>query len=225
MKKPAFALVFDWDDVVFRTAAFKENLAVQLAKKGISKKVVLETVSIAKDGHGYNPAIHARMIVARSGGRAPAITKLIWSNCRLLEKRLLYPDAARAIRSAHRAKTPLYVLSAGRKQFQSIKIEGSGLAGFFLKIDIVDITDLDAAAATKAKILESIARRHGKAVFLDDRHKTIAGIQAARRLKGKVLPLLVWRQKGRPPHGLQAMRRLNWQEIRKLGERFAAGER
>lgn len=213
MKRPGFAVVLDWDDVVFKTALFKESLAAQLAKKGVSKEAVLGTVGIAKDGHGYNPAIHARMIVARSGGNAPAITKLIWSNCRLLAKKLLYPDAVRAIRAAYRAKAPLYVLSAGRREFQKTRIYGSGLAHLFKAVHIVDVTGMDAAAATKVKVLERIAKRHDRVLFLDDRHKTVAAVQEAPGLKGKVVALLVWRQKERPPKGFRVVRGVTWQEM------------
>lgn len=224
------AIVFDWDEVVFNTPEFKASLAAALAKRGISRKVVLETVGIAKDARGYNPAVHAQMIAKRAGrghsasGSASAMQRDIWYACRLLAKKLLFPDAVRTIRAAHRAKVPLYVLSAGRRRFQQAKIDGSGLKPLFKEIRIVDVTDLDAAAETKIKVLESFARRHGRLLFLDDRPKNIAAVRAAPNLQGKVLPVLVWRQKRKPPRGMQTMRRLAWPEIKSFSKKLLDSE-
>src|SRR6185369_10308089 len=118
MKPSVAGIVFDWDEVVFDTASFKERLSEALAAKGIPREAVRETVGIAKDAHGYNPAVHALMIAARSGSSVPAITREIWAACRLLAEALLFPDAVKLIREARRRNIPLYVLSAGQRRFQ-----------------------------------------------------------------------------------------------------------
>src|SRR5687768_4579379 len=105
MKPSKVAMVFDWDDVVFNTAAFKKSMAGALSKRGIPRSVVLETVGIAKDGRGYNPRIHARMIKEKSGqGHAREMEHMIWEACRALSKKLLFPDAVRLIRRGHEEK-------------------------------------------------------------------------------------------------------------------------
>lgn len=221
MNSGKLAIVFDWDDVVFNTAAFKVGMANALARRGVSRDLVLETVGIAKDKRGYNPLVHARMIAGKKSGSnaredVSRMEKLIWRTCRLLSKKLLFPDAVRTIRSARKERIPLHVLSAGWRRFQETKIFGSGLRRLFGDIRIVDVTDLDAAATTKIKVLEGFARRHESIIFLDDRPKNISAVAKAPSLKGKVLPILVWRKAEKPPRGLAVVRRLNWREIRKI---------
>lgn len=209
-------MVFDWDDVVFNTAAFKESMANALEEQGVPRRIVMKTFAIAKDAHGYDPAIHAGMIIEEVGGSRTKITRMIWADCRSLAEKLLFPDAVKSILDIHKAGIPLYVLSAGRRQFQKARIFGSGLTHAFQDIHIVDVTSPDAAVATKAKILARLTKKHENLIFLDDRHKTIRGIQKTKELKNKVLPILVWRNKKKPPRGLVAVTRLSWQEIRKI---------
>lgn len=210
------AIVFDWDDVVFNTAAFKESLAAVLSKRGMPRKDVLGTVGIAKDAHGYNPAIHARMIVDRVGGNERGISRLIWSECRSSADKLIFPDALQTLRDIHRNKVPMRVLSAGRKRFQRTRIYGSKLAHFFRGIHIVDVTSPDAAVSTKINVLARLTKSYEHIVFLDDRPKTIAGIYKDKDLQGKVLPILVWRKKGSPPGGLPVVRRLSWPGLKRI---------
>lgn len=219
MKKDELAIVFDWDDLVLNTEVIKNKIADTLVARGLSRELILQTVAIAKDAKGYHPLIHGRMIVDRVGriaGSAEDIARIIRAHHATGMKKLLFPDAVRTIRAAHKAGVPLYVLSAGHPIVQNPKIRGSGLAHHFRKIYIVSVTDVDSAGATKAKVLSDIARRHGQALFLDDKPKTIEAIRQTKKLKGKILPILVWRKKEKPPEGPLVMRRLSWAELKKI---------
>jgi hypothetical protein len=219
MKPKKLAIVFDWDDLVLNTQVIKNRIGDSLAKRGAPRELVLRTAAIAKDAKGYHPLIHGRMIVDEIGnvaGSAEDIANIILGHHATGAKKLLFPDAVRTIRAAYKAGIPLYVLSAGHPITQDLKINGSGLAHHFQKIHLVKITGMDSAGATKAKVLSGIVRRHGKAIFLDDRPKTIEEVRHTKNLKGRVLPILVWRKKEKPVKGPLVMSRLSWTSLKKI---------
>jgi FMN phosphatase YigB (HAD superfamily) len=219
MKAKRVAIVFDWDDLVLDTAVIKNRIADSLAAKGVSRELVLKTAAIAKDAKGYHPKIHGRMIIKEAGkvpGGVEGIARLVLKHHASGAKKLLFPDAVQTIRAAHKDGAPLYVLSAGHPITQNLKIGRSGLKRYFRKTHLVSVTGFDSAGATKAKVLLGIAKQHGKAIFLDDRPKTIEEIKRTKALKDRVLPILVWRKKEKPPEGLLTMRRLSWKQLQKI---------
>lgn len=219
MKQKRLAIVFDWDDLILNTEVVKNRIGDSLAKRGAPRELVLQTAAIAKDAKGYHPLIHGRMIVDQIGdvaGSAKDIAQIILGHHAAGAKKLLFADAVRTVQAAHKAGVPLYVLSAGHPITQNLKINGSGLSHLFQKIHLVKITGMDSAGSTKAKVLSGIVRRHGKAIFLDDRPKTIEEVRRAKDLDGKVLPILVWRKKEKPIKGPVVMNRLSWSSLKKI---------
>ncbi|OGY97749.1 MAG: hypothetical protein A2855_01725 [Candidatus Liptonbacteria bacterium RIFCSPHIGHO2_01_FULL_57_28] len=215
MKPGQFLIVFDWDGVVFDTMPIRKIRNKLLKKLGYSDDHIFKTSRKAVESRGgYNFYSHARLLMRSKPKDSRALANAIHEAVEKHPSTFVFPDARRTISILKRSKRHFDILTAGHAEFQEYKIMRSGLRSMFRSIHVVQSGPR--VPHYKFGILKKLARSHKQVIFLDDRADTIRTIRRSFELRGKVLPVLVWRGKEQPPRGLPMLRRLSWKGIREI---------
>lgn len=215
MKTEKLLIVFDWDGVVFDSMPMRKIRAKVLKKLGYSEDRIKETSQkVVQTKSGYSFHDHAKLITKGNPHDPEEVAKMIYAAVDKHPSTFVFPDARQTISELKRAKIHFDILTAGHVEFQEYKIIRSGLHSLFRKVHIVQSGSR--VPQVKLAVLKKLAREYGQVLFLDDRADTIETVAKARVAKGKVLPVLVWRKKEKPPKGMAVVRRLNWKEIQKI---------
>lgn len=158
-------LLFDWDDVLFNTAEFKNEFTDGLEEAGISPIIVFETYQAAKQlegGYSFNG--HASLLIASF----PELTEKIRAVFDRAMSRVpgfMFTDAKQLVITAGLKGAALGVLTAGNEQFQAEKIKRSGIEHQF---NFIQIVPADKAGEAKAKIIAEKAGEYERIVFFED---------------------------------------------------------
>lgn len=209
------AVVFDWDGVIFDTAAMTKIRDRVIKKLGYSIHHIKSTSREAVESkEGYNYHLHAKLLIRDGSSDPAAIVKMVYDEIEKHPGTFIFPDARRIVSSLKRAGQNLDILTSGHKEFQEYKLLRSGLHSMFRNIHIVQSGPK--VPQYKLGMLKKLVRAHGHIIFLDDRADTIETIWHSAALRGKVLPILVWRKKEGPPANLPMVQSLSWKGIQKI---------
>src|ERR1044072_4493944 len=103
MSTPAFAIVFDWDDVIFNTRLLKQLRDRRLSKAGHLEELVRNTArAAASHRDGYTPELHAKLLARHVTAKAATLADLIYSAFGSRPERLVLPDARRMLNTLPR---------------------------------------------------------------------------------------------------------------------------
>jgi len=169
-------IFIDFDDVLFNTKVFKNDIQNVFERNGISEKVFnryYKDDSVKKGDEKirkYDPKEQIKRI-KKAGFETKKIEKEI---VRLLgnTRKYLFADGIDFLKKLK--KEELYIVSFGDKKFQGEKINNSGIVKYFRKILIVDVSK----AVGIRKILSKKNIEPGEAlIFLDDRVKFLKDIK------------------------------------------------
>lgn len=207
--------VFDWDGVIFDTAHIKKIRLRVLKKLGYPEDHIATSVREAVESRaGYSFYEHSKILVRGYSHDPKKVSQAIHDAVDKHPGTFVFPDARRILGSLVKERHHFDILTAGHEEFQEYKIVRSGLRALFRNVHIV--RPGPRVPHNKLAILKNLASSHGRAVFLDDRADTIEMVAKTPSLKGKVLPILVWRKKEKSPKGLHMVPALSWREIRKI---------
>ena len=171
-------LVFDWDDVLFNTAEFKNDYTDSLEELQISPAVVFETYQTAKQLEGgYSFDGHASLLVTSYPEQAEKI-RAVFARSMSRVPGFVFTDAKQLVISAGLKGAALGVLTAGNEQFQAEKIKRSGLE---LQFNFIRIVPFTGAGEAKAKIIAEKAGEYERIVFFED---SVENLQEVARLLG-----------------------------------------
>jgi FMN phosphatase YigB (HAD superfamily) len=169
-------IFIDFDDVLFNTNSFVEDIEKIFAGHGVSEKVFKKYYREPKSEkeskiiRKYNPYEQIKRIKA-SGIRIGALDKSLKSFLKDTRK-YLFKDGKKFLNKLK--KEDLYVVSYGDRKFQMEKIKNSGIAKYFKKIVIADVSK----AVGIRKILKCRNIIPGEAlIFIDDRAKFLEDIK------------------------------------------------
>jgi len=190
-------IFIDFDDVLFNTKAFTEDIKKIFSKAGISEELFYETYrdrndnSKKMDGHflTYNPSLHFRKIK----DKLDINTKMLESDfCALTEntKKYIFSDVPAFLKAFE--KKDLFILSFGTNEFQEKKIKNSGISDYFSKIIIV--SHGLKSHAIKEIIEKKSIKKDEPVYFLDDRVKFLEEVKVK---FPDVITILVKRPEGR----------------------------
>lgn len=158
-------LLFDWDDVLFNTAEFKNDYTDSLEELQISPAVVFETYQTAKQLEGgYSFDGHAALLATAYPEQAEKI-RAVFARSMSRVPGFVFTDAKQFIISAGLKGSALGVLTAGNEVFQAEKIKRSGLENQF---NFISIVSADKAGVNKAKIIAEKAGEYERIVFFED---------------------------------------------------------
>lgn len=169
-------IFIDFDDVLFNTKDFKNDIVSIFKKNGVSEKIFKKYYKEfpAKKKKGevrkYNPREQIKKIKALgidTRGIEKDFSKLL-KNVR----KYIFNDGIRFLKKFK--KEEMYVVSYGDKKFQKEKIENSGIVKYFRRVIIAD----SSKAVGIKKILRHKNIEQGEAlIFLDDRVKFLKDIK------------------------------------------------
>lgn len=211
-------LVFDWDGVIFDTKLFGMVRNRVFKRFGYQDDRIRLTSQKAKESReGYNFHSHAKLLTRGAKHEHATIAKAIYDEIEKHPGTFVFADAKKILASLKKEKRHSDILTAGHKEFQEYKIIRSGLRHLFRNIHIAKTGPR--VPQYKFSILRKLAADHDRLIFLDDRADTIEAIKRSTALRGRVLPILVWRGKEKPPTGLLMVRSLSWKDIQKIAIR------
>lgn len=169
-------LFIDFDDALFDTKQFITDIKKIFFKNGISEKIFRKYYrdpEPKKEGsivRKYNPYKQIERIKMQ-GFNTRKIEKEFFNLLKNNEK-YIFKDGIAFLRELKGEE--LYVVSYGDKKFQREKIINSGIAEYFKKILIIDISK----AVAIRKILKNKTIKNGEAlIFIDDRAKFLEDIK------------------------------------------------
>jgi len=169
-------IFIDFDDVLFNTKSFVVDIKKIFEKNGVSEEIFKKYYrdSEVKKGEGivrkYNPYKQIERIKTQ-GFKTQKIEKEFR---KLLKdtRKYLFEDGMEFLKEFK--DEDLYVVSYGDKKFQEEKINNSGIAKYFKKIIIVDVSK----AVAIRKILKNKNIKNREAlIFIDDREKFLKDIK------------------------------------------------
>jgi FMN phosphatase YigB (HAD superfamily) len=184
-------IFIDFDDVLFDTKRFISDIKVVFAKNGISENVFRKYYKDTRiKGEGivrkYDP--YAQMKRMKAQGLEISKVENEFKNLVRNTRKYIFKDASSFLKKMK--KEELHIVSYGDKKFQKEKIINSGIAGYFKKIMIIEVS--------KAVAIKKILKRKnvgGEAlVFIDDREIFLKDIKKSypgmvtilmRRLEGR----------------------------------------
>ena len=211
-------IVFDWDGVIFDTELFRKVVARALKRSGYADDLVTETFDAAAHGApGYGALRHGRLLQREKLHSAEEIARIIYTAINKHRGNFVFADARRMLVQLKREKCSIDILTSGDREFQEFKIVRSKLRRIFRDIHVVEWGERVGEA--KVQVLDNLLKSHERLYFLDDRPQNVVAVHKASNLRGRVLPVLVWREKGKPPAGLLVLRRLSWRELQKIAIR------
>ncbi len=169
-------IFIDFDDVLFNTKKFKEDIIKIFGENGVSEKIFQKYYkgfpATSKKGElrKYNPREQIKKIKSL-GIKTDKIEK-DFSKLLKNAKKYIFKDGIRFLKKFE--KEEMYVVSYGDKKFQEEKIKSSGIEKYFRKILI--------ANTSKAVKIRMILRNknigQGEAIiFIDDRVKFLRDIK------------------------------------------------
>lgn len=161
-------IIIDFDGVLFNDRAFKRDYIQFFKQYGIPPDVYRESYQATKSANNglYRQRDHIRRL--KKAYTSPALSSLHEDAEKFASrsKKYVFPEARNFLSALKKRGAFLALLSWG-DAFQKTKIDKSGLADFFDKIQII-------SRAAKAKpILQLLRKRTEKAVFIDDRREVI----------------------------------------------------
>lgn len=169
-------IFIDFDDVLFNTKVFKDDIMDIFKRNGISEKIFSRYYKDGSEKKGdekvrkYNPREQIKRI-RMAGFETKKIEKEIIKLLKNTQK-YLFSDGIYFLKKFK--KEELYVVSFGDKKFQREKIKNSGIEKYFKKILIVDFSK----AVGIKNILRNKSIKQGEAlIFLDDRVKFLKDIK------------------------------------------------
>lgn len=169
-------IFIDFDDVLFNTKDFKNDIRRIFEKNGVSEKIFSkyykEFPTRKKKGEirKYNPREQIRKI-KKLGIKIGGIER-DFSNLLKKSKKYIFNDGIKFLNKFK--KEELYIVSYGDKKFQTEKIENSGIGNYFKKILIADTSK----AVGIRKALRNKNIEPGEAIiFIDDRVKFLRDIK------------------------------------------------
>jgi|GEM_PF-2474156 len=172
-------LIFDWDDVLFNTAEFKNDFTDGLEALDVSAAVVFETYQAAKQLEGgYSFDGHASLLIASYPEQAAKI-RAVFDRSLSRVPGFVFTDAKQLVIAAGLKGAALGVLSAGNEAFQAEKIRRSGLE---LQFNFTRIVPAEEAGRHKAKIIAELLPQYEKVVFFED---TLDNLSAAAAILGE----------------------------------------
>jgi FMN phosphatase YigB (HAD superfamily) len=158
-------LLFDWDDVIFNAAEFKNDFTDALEELDISGAVVFETYQTAKQLEGgYSFAGHAGLLATAYPEQADKI-RAVFDKSMSRVPGFVFPDAKQLIIAAGLKGTQLGILTAGNEQFQKEKIQRSGLEPQFNFIKYISSLE----PSHKADAIFDIVPQYDRVIFFEDR--------------------------------------------------------
>ncbi|MDO8601876.1 MAG: HAD family hydrolase [bacterium] len=158
-------LLFDWDDVLFNAADFKNDYTDSLEELNISPAVVFETYQEAKRlENGYDFDGHATLLVSAYPDQAEKI-RAVFARSMSRVPGFVFADAKHLVITAGLKGAALGIATAGNEQFQAEKIKRSGLE---LQFNFIKIIPADKAGENKAKIIAEKAGEYERIVFFED---------------------------------------------------------
>ncbi|HOW60822.1 MAG TPA: hypothetical protein P5548_03555 [Candidatus Moranbacteria bacterium] len=158
----------DFDDVLFNTKKFIEDIEVIFQKHGISKNIFYETYQsedkISKTNYGnmfsYSPSLQFKKIKKK----IKIDTKQLEKDFNVLvknTKKYIFKDVDKFLNKM--GKKDIFILSFGTNNFQKEKIKNSGIEKYFNKIIVV-------AYAEKSRAIGKIIGKSRESFyFIDDR--------------------------------------------------------
>lgn len=161
-------IVIDFDGVLFNDRTFKRDYIQLFKQYGISLDVYRESYQATKAANSglYRQRDHIRRL--KKTYASPTLSSLHEDAEKFASrsKKYVFPEA-RNFLSALKKKGAFLVLLSWGDAFQKTKIDKSGLADFFDKIQIIS------RAAKAQPILQLLRKRTEKKVFIDDRREVI----------------------------------------------------
>lgn len=197
-------LLFDWDDVLFNAADFKNDFTDALEELDISRVVVFETYEAAKrleGGHSF--AGHASLLSNAYPELADKI-RAIFEKTMSRVPGFVYSDAKQFVIAAGLKGAALGVLSAGNETFQREKIERSGLSAQF---NFITVVGYDKAAQLKAEAIVKLAEQYERIVFFEDNVDNLIAVEGMITESGRVFYVYINRDgkvRQLPPGTVQA---------------------
>lgn len=169
-------IFIDFDDVLFNTKFFKDDIKIIFEKNGFSeeifKKYYKEFPARRKKGEVRKYNLRERIKKIKALGIKTGGIEKDFSNLLKKSKKYVFEDGIKFLNKFR--KEELYVVSYGDKKFQLEKIENSGVGKYFKKIIIADTSK----AVGIRKALRNKNIEPGEAIiFLDDRVKFLKDIK------------------------------------------------
>ncbi len=172
-------LLFDWDDVLFNAAEYKNDFTDGLEELQISPAVVFETYQAAKQLEGgYSFDGHASLLIAAYPDQAEKI-RAVFARTMQRVPGFIFTDAKQLVISAGLKGAALGVLTAGNETFQNEKIKRSGLA---LQFNFISVIPAANAGEHKARIIAEKAGEYERIIFFED---SVENLHEVARLLGE----------------------------------------
>ncbi|MBT3817143.1 MAG: HAD family hydrolase [Candidatus Magasanikbacteria bacterium] len=131
--------IFDFDDTLFNTQAFKHARLQVLKKIGVSEELYKETyVKARNDADGdfvYSDKRHAQMCALHGIDEEKAYEALHSVTKRV--KDFLFEDAIDVLGQVKKLGKPMILLSLGDPDYQEVKVKGSGIHDYFDRVFMV----------------------------------------------------------------------------------------
>lgn len=166
-------LLFDWDDVLFNTAEFKNDFTDGLEELAISPTIVFETYQAAKKLEGgYSFDGHISLLVASYPEQADTIRAVFERSLSRIPG-FVFADAKQLVMSAGLKGAALGILTAGNVGFQKEKIRRSGLE---MQFNFIETVPNDKAGERKANVIASKAGEYERIIFFEDSIENLNGV-------------------------------------------------
>lgn len=184
-------IFLDFDDVVFDTGRFREDLQDVFEARGISRELFSKIYKSIKENkigiQTYDYEKHLRCLKKEIDFDECGLREDVdafMSDC----ERYIFDDAKEFFRYCKKRDASVYIVSYGTYDFQQKKVCGSGIGE---KVDGVIVGDIHKGAAIK-EILDD--ERADDAWFLDDRSCYIEHVE---KENPQIHTILVTRREGR----------------------------
>ncbi len=186
-------IFIDFDDVLFNTKKFRNDMIRIFLKHGVSKKDFYGTYKDFPERRKkgiivYDPEKHFKKVRNKLGKETEKLRSDFW---KLVEnsKKYVFRDVSRFLKNFK--KRDLYIISFGNGDFQRKKILNSGICVNFKEVFIVSLS--------KGKIIRNIIKKEKiaekeKIYFLDDR---VEFIKEVKKYAPYAVAIFVKRKEGR----------------------------
>jgi hypothetical protein len=168
-------LLFDWDDVLFNAAEFKNDFTDGLEELNISGAVVFEKYQEAKllDG-GYSFEGHATLLISVYPDQAEKI-RAVFARTMSRVPGYMFTDAKNLVITAGLKGSQLGVLTGGNEKHQAEKIQRSGLINQFNFIKHVP----PESPEHKADVIVELLPQYERIIFFEDRIDMLEAVATA----------------------------------------------
>lgn len=177
-KTPIF---IDFDGTLFDTLRFKPEIFDVFIKSGYEQQDINANYLAECLDYKFNlKDLYGRLLEIKSSNEQLVNSRI--ENLYNSVRRLLYDDAEEFLQAINRDKYEVNILTLGDLEFQTKKVEHSGLRHL---VDNIYITDIQ-----KWDFLPSVAKSFEKLVIIDDRADTL---ERVRSKYNKCLPIQIIR--------------------------------